>query len=300
MRSTVPVSLLVVGLLIGRIAAQDPLTTARDLYAAAAYEDALTVLDRMLTEPGSAEDRPRIEQYRAFCLLALGRTADAQRAIETLVTIAPSYRPSESDASPRVRSTFTDVRRRVLPLVVQRQYAAAKQAYDDKAFAEAADGFREVLDTLADPDVVPVAGQLPLSDIRTLATGFHELALAAATPPAPPEPPPAAKPAQAPERMPIARQVYSSVDVDVVPPVTIRQTLPPVPRAAGAPLASGGVLEFLISENGTVEYAKMRVPISTIYDRMVVAAAREWRFQPAMRMGVPVKFRKMIQIAIKP
>jgi len=44
----------------------------------------------------------------------------------------------------------------------------------------------------------------------------------------------------------------------------------------------------------------MRVPISPIYDRMVVAAAREWRFEPAMRMGIPVKFRKMLQIAIKP
>jgi hypothetical protein len=300
MRSTLPVSLLVVGLAIGRVAAQDPLAAARDLYAAAAYEDALTVLNGMLTEPGSAEDRPRIEQYRAFCLLALGRTADAQKAIETLVTVAPWYRPTESDASPRVRSTFTDVRRRVLPLIVQQRYAAAKQAYDDKAFAQAADGFREVLDMLADPDVAPAAGQLPLSDIRTLATGFHELAVAAATPPPPPEPPPAAKPAPVPVRTPIARKVYSGADVDVVPPVAIRQTLPPVPRAAGAPLASGGVLEVVISETGTVEYANMRVPISVLYDRMVVAAAREWRFQPAMQMGVPVKYRKMIQIAIKP
>ena len=44
------------------MAAQDQLTAARDLYAAAAYEDALTVLNRMLIEPGSPEDRPRIEQ----------------------------------------------------------------------------------------------------------------------------------------------------------------------------------------------------------------------------------------------
>ena len=44
----------------------------------------------------------------------------------------------------------------------------------------------------------------------------------------------------------------------------------------------------------------MRCRFQPIYDRMVVAAAREWRFEPAMRMGIPVKFRKMVQIAIEP
>jgi hypothetical protein len=299
-RSTLP-AIVFVSLAVGRMAAQDQLTAARDLYAAAAYEDALTVLNRMLIEPGSPEDRPRIEQYRAFCLLALGRSADAEQAIETLVTVAPWYRPSESDASPRVRSTFTDVRRRVLPMMVQRRYAAAKQAYDNKAFAEAVDGFREVLEVLDDPDVAPAAGRSPLSDIRTLAAGFHELAVAAATPPPPPAPPPSPEPAAAPREARVERKVYTGGDVDVVPPVAVRQNLPSVPRVGQAPLPpSGGVVEVVISEFGTVESAVMRVPISPIYDRMVVAAAREWRFEPAMRMGIPVKFRKMVQIAIKP
>src|SRR5437867_3452149 len=57
-------------------AAQDSLVVARDLYTAAAYEDALKVLDGLKVSQQSAADSRSIEQYRAFCLIALGRKAD--------------------------------------------------------------------------------------------------------------------------------------------------------------------------------------------------------------------------------
>src|SRR5918997_434990 len=83
-----------------RVSSQETLATARGLYSAAAYEDALQVLDRLeaRSQPG---DRLAIHQYRAFCLLALGRTSEAERAIETVVSTEPSYHPSSLDASPR-------------------------------------------------------------------------------------------------------------------------------------------------------------------------------------------------------
>src|SRR5262245_2649997 len=118
-------------------AGQDSIAAARDLYASAAYEDALAVLNR-LPESGRALDESRaIEQYRAFCLLALGRTAEAEQAIATVVAADPSYRPS-TDLSPRVRAAFSDVRRRVLPGIIQQRYMQAKAAYDRKDFASAA------------------------------------------------------------------------------------------------------------------------------------------------------------------
>lgn len=96
-----------------------------------------------------------------------------------------------------------------------------------------------------------------------------------------------------------ARQPYGVDDVDVMPPVAIRQELPPFPQGTGRELPASGVLEVVIAENGTVELAVMRGSIAPLYDRMVVAATREWKFRPATRMGVPVKYRKLTQISIK-
>src|SRR6266550_6238174 len=98
------------------VSAQDSLASARDLYASAAYEDALAVLNRLHSSDqhaSGANDGRTIEQYRAFCLLALGRSAEAERAIEAVVAAEPTYHPSNTDVSPRVRSAFSDVRRRM-------------------------------------------------------------------------------------------------------------------------------------------------------------------------------------------
>ena len=171
-------------------AAQDAdLSAARDLYASAAYDDALAMLNRLRSADHPATQSRAIEQYRAFCLLALGRPADAEQAIEAVVAAEPSFQPGEGDASPRIRSAFTTVRRRMLPSIIQQKYAQAKAAFDRKEYAAAADGFTQVLAALADPDVAAEAKQPPLSDLRTLAGGFQELAAKAAAPPPPPPAP---------------------------------------------------------------------------------------------------------------
>ena len=96
--------------------AQDnDLAAARDLYTSAAYDDALAMLNRLRSANPAPMQSRAIEQYRAFCLLALGRATDAEQAIEAVVAAEPSYQPSDSDVSPRVRSAFTTVRRRMLP-----------------------------------------------------------------------------------------------------------------------------------------------------------------------------------------
>ena len=56
--------------------AQDSLQSAKDLYASASYDDALTMLGRLRTP----DAKPEVEQFRVFCLIALGRTAEAEKA----------------------------------------------------------------------------------------------------------------------------------------------------------------------------------------------------------------------------
>jgi hypothetical protein len=273
--------------------AQDALGAARDLYASAAYEDALDVLNKVPSEPSRPFEEARtISQYRAFCLLALGRTGEAERVIEAIVSRDPMFHPATDEASPRVRAAFSDVRRRLLPAIVQQVYGEAKAAYDRKEYEAAAASFAHVLDVMSDPDIGPTATQPPLSDLRTLAAGFRELAVIAATPPPLPAseiPEPAA---------PAPPRIYTVGDTEVVPPQVLRQELPPYPGH----LITGrhGVLDVVIDETGAVEAVTMRQGVNPAYDAVAVRAAQGWRYMPAMLNGKPVKFRKLIQVTLTP
>jgi TonB family protein len=276
---------------------QDSIAAARDLYASAAYEDALAILNRLPESGRPVAETRAIQQYRAFCLLALGRNGEAERAIETVVAAEPMYRPA-NDVSPRVRTAFSDVRKRVLPTIVQRKYAEAKGLYDRKEFNAAAAAFAQVIDTMADPDVAAAAGQPPLSDLRTLAIGFKDLAINAAPPPPLPASPPPPTPIQTIPPTPKAPKVYSNIDAAVVPPIVVRQDLPPYPGQV--PFPRQGMLEVLIDETGAVENVVIRVGVSPTYDSLAMSAARNWRYRPATLNGAPVKYRKAVQVTIKP
>ena len=297
---------LVVGLLIlvpAFAAAQDSLSSARDLYASAAYEDALAVLNRLSETNRSQDDVRAIEQYRAFCLLALGRTAEADRAIEAVIAGEPNFHPADSDVSPRVRAAFADVRRRMLPGIIQQKYTEAKATYDRKNFMAASQAFRQVLDMMNDPDAVAAAKQSPLSDLKTLAIGFRDLAVNAAEPPPLPAerfkadaPPPA--PAAVPLPPPAIPNIYSAADPNVLPPVVILQDLPAYPGQVV--VGKVGMIEIIIDENGQVETAMMRKSVSPTYDALALATAKTWRYRPAVLNGIPVKYRKAVQVTVRP
>lgn len=284
-------------------AADNTLATARELYAAAAYEDALVILNQLSEGTHGPDEERAIQQYRAFCLLALGRTADAEQAIAAVVAVQPRYQPGDADVSPRVRATFAEVRKRVLPSVIQQQYAIAKSSYDRKNWSEAAERFNYVLEVLNDPEVRPVAAQPPLSDLKVLAQGFRDLAVTAATPPAAPPKPEPAPPApvavaSAEPAVPAAPRIYQATDKGVVPPITVRQNLPSFPSTAAVPKQALGVIEVIIDETGAVEQALIRVPLNAAYDRQALLAAKSWLYQPAMMNGKPVKFRKAVQVNV--
>src|SRR5262245_15524196 len=279
---------------------QDTLAAARDLYASAEYDSALKLLDRL--SGTSSEDQQSIELYRSLCLLAVGRTQDAERSVEMIIARNPLHQPGD-DLSPRMRTAFSEAKKRLLPSIVQQQYADAKGAFDRKEFQSAASGFRRVMDALNDPDMGSAASKPPLADLRTLAAGFHDLSVKAIPPPPPP-------PAPAPAPQPVAAAptaaaavarpvIYTGEERNVVPPQTLAQTLPKYPGAV-PPRGVTGVVEVVIDEGGTVESAAMVVPVTASYDKMVMSAATKWVYIPAMVNGKPVKFRKRIQITVTP
>jgi tetratricopeptide (TPR) repeat protein len=279
------------------VSAEDSLPAARELYASAAYEEALAMLGR-LNVNGLRQDEGRAaDQYRALCLLALGKSSEASQAIEAVVTAEPAYRPSDGEVSPRVRAVFSDVRKRLLPGIVQQKYAQAKAAYDLKDYRAASQGFGQLLALFSDADLAGAASRPPLADLRMLADGFNQLSVQALAPPPAPAPPPVvvAKPV-APVVDP--NRIYLSTDADVVAPATIRQVLPPFNRVIQKPIV--GAMEVLIDETGKVVSATMRTPVEVSYDHQAVTAALSWRYRPATVNGAPVKFRKFIQVSLTP
>lgn len=274
------------------------INAARELYASAAYEDALRMLDGLEPAAESAEDRQAIGLYRILCLIALGHADQAEQAFETLVVQEPLFRPSLDELAPRVRTAFVETRTRLLPAVVQQRYGDAKAAYDRGDFAAASAGFKLVLDVLADPMLADAAARSPLSDLRTLAAGFHDLAVEALTPP-PPAPLPAPAPVvivAAPPSPPARdyHRVYTATDASVVPPTPIKQTFP---AFSGRVVSdTSGVIDVLIDATGDVEQVTIRQSIDPRYDAMLRSAAQRWEYKPATVDGVPVKFLKTVQV----
>ena len=65
---------------------QESLQQVKALYASAAYEDALSMVGRLQ----ATARKPEFEQYRVYCLVALGRTAEAEKAIASVVVEHPT------------------------------------------------------------------------------------------------------------------------------------------------------------------------------------------------------------------
>jgi hypothetical protein len=290
---------------------QELLASAKSLYESASYEAALSELSAI----DSREYIDTVDTYKALCLLGLGRTRDAERALEVIVTRKPLLMLSESEYSPRLVAMFRDVRKRVLPGAAQQLYSVAKGDYENKNYEAAATGFKQVLQVIAAVD--PKDQTAILVDLKELAGGFLTLAEAKVTalsapavPAAPAAPqPPAVAPAMAvplatavaPEMAVTAPVLYTLLDRDVAPPVAVFQQIPAWRLASNLPARPlRGRLEMVIDENGAVESVRLEEPIWPAYDSLLVRSARTWRYQPAVKDGKPVRFRRILDINIDP
>jgi hypothetical protein len=300
MKTRILLTLSLVALLVVRTSGQlreSPLAAARALYASARYDEALAMLNGM--QP-SGSDRRSVEQYRSLCLLALGRAPEAERAIAAVVTMDPMFVPGDADASPRVRAAFSEVRYRLLPEIAASRYTAAKAAYDRKDYQTAGRQFREVVSLLDDPQMGSRS-----RDLRVLASGFLDLSTAAAAPPPLPKAEPkreerasAAAPAAARSVTANPAKVWQAGEAGVTAPVAIRQDVPRLPPAILSQSRDRGMLEIVIDEKGRVTGITIRTPVHPMYDPLLMTAARDWRYRPATAGGVPVKYRKLIQVVI--
>jgi tetratricopeptide (TPR) repeat protein len=315
--------------------AQDSLARAKDFYAAAAYEEALTVLQRLNANP--ATEKNEVAAYQVFCLVALGRSDEARRTIESLVRADPLYKLSDAQASPRVRAFFDDVRKPLLPEIAKQTYAKAKDAYDRKEHETAAAEFDRAISLIN--ELGASAGAL--GDLKTLASGFRDLSKASAKPVPPPAPEPAptpvpptapaagtngttaangangtgangsgtasgasaapstpsASPASAPAAEP---DTFGPRDNDVTRPVAVNRTMPEWrPSAVEAMLEFRGSIELLIGPDGKVLSAAVTDSVHPQYDKLLKQAAERWTFKPAMRNGKPVRYRYAMDIQLK-
>lgn len=276
--------------------AQSALDTVRDLYADAAFEEALAALTK-LDGGKSPKDARLADEYRIFTLFALGRTADAEAAAETLIRRDPFGALQSPDASPRIQTMFSAVRARVLPQVIRDKYRAGRASLDSKEFAGAASELGDTLRLIdeAGPAIIDNAG---MSDLRELVDGFLVLAksqagvlpAAAAAPKAVSTSPPAAAP-----------RIYGVQDTEVTPPVIISQDLPDVPASLRATMSSARrpmTIAVTVDERGHVRDSHVVIPMNPVYDRLVMAAAKNWRYRPAVKDGAPVAYERVIAITV--
>jgi protein TonB len=273
-------------------AAQDPVQTVRDLYAAAAYEDALAAASRLQGERPQA-----VEQYRVYSLTALGRHEEAQKAMEALVRADPAYVLDPAETPPRVQEAFTKVQQRLLPVVTKDLYQEARAALDRKDRDEAIGKFEKLLKII---DGAGPSASSSLGELRVLADGFLDLSRALPTaektaaantddrPAAPPAAPPAAGLAPPP-----------TIETR---PVAIEQGLPswvPTDTLSRRSSFSGAVL-VRIGTDGRVESAEIERGVHPTYDAALIRAARQWRYQPATRNGLPIASELTVEVTLRP
>lgn len=302
--------------------APDEITRVRELYALAAYEDALARLDAA----GAGVSPIDAAQYRALCLLGLTRVVEAEQTMERFVVDYPEYAMTDGEVSPRLVTLFQEARARVVPATARARYSEAKSAYDRGQYARAARAFRDVILLLGDDEFV--GGVEGLRDLKLLTEGFLGLAEGeldkaerAAAAPAPATPAPAAAPAAttaaaAPVRAaePAAAEtpappaasapagpepIYSDTDPAVVSPIEVSRWMPAWnPPAVMARTEYRGVLEVVVASDGTVSSASLVRPVHPLYDEELIDATSRWRFQPATRDGSPVAYRRTFEIVL--
>jgi tetratricopeptide (TPR) repeat protein len=282
----------VIGLAPSAALAQDTLSKAKGFYESADYEAALQLLDSLKGKTSNTE----AAAYRVFCLIALGRKDEARVAIESIVRTDPLYRPPAAQVPPRLRMFFDDIRKPLLPEIARQTYTSAKAAFDAKNWAPAVEDFDEVMSLLNE-----IGGSEPgVSDLRTLATGFRDLAKAAMAPPPPaPTPTPTPTPAPTPTPPP-APVVYGSEHTEVRRPVAISQHYPEwrPDSVAEQQMSYVGAIELVVSEQGKVLSVRLVENIHPRYNGVLLKAAESWTFKPAMKDGKPVRYRYVVAVQL--
>jgi TonB family protein len=233
---------------------------------------------------------PEIEQYRVLCLVALGRTEAAERAIERVLTQHPLYRPGAADTPPKIQELYTTVRRRLVPSLARTMYVDGKSAFDRKDRTAAVRIFGELARITDDRDL---RDDPALAEMKVLANGFLTLSNALPSNDLDFKTIPAAAPITIPEAA--AAPVVSA-------PVPIREELPVwAPKdELGRTMEFRGAVRVSISARGTVESAEVVRSVHPAYDELLKQAAKSWTYYPGRVNGQAVPSERVITVVLKP
>jgi hypothetical protein len=268
---------------------QEMLASAKTLYESASYEAALSELSAI----DNTELVDVVDTYRALCLLGLGRARDAEQVLQQIVMRKPLLVLSDSEYSPRVVALFRDVRKKALPAAAQRLYSFSRTDYENKNYDAAAEGFKQALVVIADAGAESQTATL--ADLKELASGFLALAEARAAAAAASL---AAAATPQPDATKALPAFYTLHDTQVTPPVAIIQALPAWTFTHLRTAVFTGTLEVVVDEKGAVESVMLTEPVWPMYDAQLLHAAKGWRYEPALKDGKPVKFKKVLLINV--
>jgi protein TonB len=96
---------------------------------------------------------------------------------------------------------------------------------------------------------------------------------------------------------PVDDTVYSADADGIEPAVLVRPHLPSrIPSAVR--VEELGILELVVNQTGAVDHVRLISDANRYQDRMIVAAAKAWRFQPATKDGAPVRSRVRIRVTL--
>lgn len=94
---------------------------------------------------------------------------------------------------------------------------------------------------------------------------------------------------------PIGIFTYDWRDKEVTPPTIVAQAVSGWWGAMGEPPAGTplGAVEVTVDESGQVVDARIYQSVNRVYDAVLLASARQWRYQPATKGGRAVKYRRI-------
>lgn len=318
------------------VSAQESLAAAKDLYAAASYEEALKMLRGLeLTE---AAEKREGEQYQVFCLIALDRMPEAEEVVAQILQSDPLYSPNKDEASPRVVQMFDAVRAKAAPGLAKDLFADGKAAMEKKEREVALQKFELLL------KVIERSGGTEntlLDELKLLATGYVGLAraMAPAKPAAVPTLPPSTTAANGNSAPPNGNGTPSAngsvangngshtngtgnpsngtgtgstpangspaggttvLPAGFVPAVPLTERFPPYdPKFLGRANQYKGSIRLRISADGRVENAEIVQSIHQFYDARLLDAALTWRYRPATLKGVPLASERTVVVQLK-
>ncbi|MGE0591611.1 MAG: hypothetical protein AB7G23_00620 [Vicinamibacterales bacterium] len=264
-----------------------PLDQAKALYAEASYAEALALLDRSEFQNGFEQ----VHQYRALCLLGLGRSDEALASVKLAVAADPFFVPAAADVPPRLIAMFDAARAELLPDRARDLFTEARELFQGGDLVRARPRFETALRLLNDPVVEDDAD---LADLRLLVSGFVDLTKSTEAMEA--EQAAAEKEAAAPPA------VEAAAPPVVRPAVPIDQELPPwrPPNREFASVSFSGAIRVFIGVDGRVTSAAMDRPVHPTYDPALLAAARSWRYEPATQDGRPVPSERVVIVDLRP